>query len=196
MQRKGRVPNELSYKTGREEEWLTWSAGAPLFLLILLLGLSVFFFFVILPCVTVLSLEKPPSLFLFVVFFVPPVQCARPPCVFHVLCPPFPHGFSLVICFSLFFLVFSLPLCYLFVFLCFCFSWVPLLFCSSLCIVLCLCVISSLRFLVSLPLVSFSLHRFFVFSTSLVSGLSLAFIRSENAMRSCLGNGTHRGGEG
>jgi len=110
--------------------------------------------------------------------------------------PPFPHGFSLVICFSLFFLVFSLPLCYLFVFLCFCFSWVPLLFCSSLCIVLCLCVISSLRFLVSLPLVSFSLHRFFVFSTSLVSGLSLAFIRPENAMRSCLGNGTHRGGEG
>jgi hypothetical protein len=35
-----------------------------------------------------------------------------------------------------------------------------------------------------------------VFSTSLVSGLSLAFIRPENAMRSWLGNGTHRGGEG
>jgi len=42
MQRKGRVLNELSYKTGREEERLTWSAGAPLFLLLVfLLGLSV-----------------------------------------------------------------------------------------------------------------------------------------------------------
>ena len=42
----------------------------------------------------------------------------------------------------------------------------------------------------------FSLHHFFVFSAPLVCGLSLAFIRPENAMRSWLGNDMHRGGEG
>ena len=47
MQRKGRVLNELSYKTGREEERLTWSAGAPLFLL-LFFSVFLFFFFCLL----------------------------------------------------------------------------------------------------------------------------------------------------
>ena len=42
----------------------------------------------------------------------------------------------------------------------------------------------------------FSLRHFFVFSAPLVCGLSLAFIRPENAMRSWLGNDMHRGGEG
>ena len=45
------------------------------------------------------------------------------------------------------------------------------------------------------PLLSLS-TVFFVFSRLLVCGLSLAFIRPENAMRSKLGNGMHHGGEG
>ncbi|KAJ6990088.1 hypothetical protein NC653_018576 [Populus alba x Populus x berolinensis] len=57
--------------------------------------------------------------------------------------------------------------------------------------------ISSLCFLLSLPLLSsFSFHHFFVFSASLVCGLTLAFIGPKNAMRSWLGNGTQRGDEG
>jgi hypothetical protein len=35
------VLNELSYKTGREEERLTWSARAPLFLLLVFLFLCI-----------------------------------------------------------------------------------------------------------------------------------------------------------
>jgi len=42
----------------------------------------------------------------------------------------------------------------------------------------------------------FSLHHFLVFSALLVCGLSLAFIRPENAIRLWLDNGMHCGGEG
>jgi len=64
MQRKGRVLNELSYKTGREEERLTWSAGAPLFLL-LFFSVFLFFFFVYYPplCYCFESGKAPLSVF-------------------------------------------------------------------------------------------------------------------------------------
>jgi len=91
MQRKGRVLNELRYKTGREKERLTWSAGAPLFLLLFFWSFfSVFLFLFCLLSSPVLLFwvwKSPPLCFCSWSSLSPPVQCA-PPCSFSLFVLP------------------------------------------------------------------------------------------------------------
>ena len=111
---------------------------------------------------------------------------------------------SLCFCFSFAYSPIFLPWVFFFpLFSCVCSSSVSPSVCivHSLCSVcpLCACPLFLFLFILCLSpgsfLFSFLLFSFFTWPPPACCDLSLAFIRKENAMCSCLGNGMHRGGE-